>query len=341
MKRRELVLALVAAGCSRDRRPRLNVYNWSDYIGRNTIPRFENEFGIRVRYGVYESNEEMLAKILTGNSGWDVAFPTNHLLRPLKDMRLLARLEQNRLPNLGNLDPTFLHPPLSVLLEYGVPYLWGGVGIVYNRRAVHPWPGTWADLWRADLSGRLTMLDDPADVYYACLKKLGYSIRTQNPEHYRAAQQEALRQKPLVRAYINAEVRDQLVAGEVAAAQMWASTALQAIEGSGDLDFVYPAEGYARYFEAAVILAESRHREQAHEFLNYLLRPEVAAEIVQVARNPSAVLGARNLLPAQLRDHPVLYPPEEVQRRGEWADTVAPEIQRLRDRLWTELKAAG
>ena len=161
-----------------------------------------------------------------------------------------------------------------------------------------------------------------------------------NPDELRAAQKEAIEQKEVLRAYINAEVRDQLIAGDVLAAQLWSTTAQQAIDESKDLAFVYPKEGFALYPDIAVILQESTRKDLAHKFLNYLLRPEVAAGVVRGARTATANGSARALLEPDLRDNPTLYPPPEVMARGEWALTSTPEIQRLRDRLWTEVKSA-
>jgi spermidine/putrescine transport system substrate-binding protein len=184
------------------------------------------------------------------------------------------------------------------------------------------------------------MLDDPADVFAACLKKLGYSINSQDPRHLREAQQEALAQKELLRAYINAEVRDQLVAGDVVAAQMWSVTAQQAMDESDKLSFCFPEEGFLMATDVAVVLRESKRAELAHTFLNYLLRPEVAAGVVVGARTATPNAEARALLPEEIRDNPILYPPAETLARGEWSLACPPEGQRLRDRLWTEIKSA-
>ncbi|MDQ6701293.1 MAG: spermidine/putrescine ABC transporter substrate-binding protein, partial [Acidobacteriota bacterium] len=170
MKRRTLLLSAGAVAC--DRRPRLNVYNWSNYIAPDTIGNFEREFGVRIRYGTYESNEEMLAKAMTGNSGWDVAFPTHSRIGPMAKNGLLAQLDHARLRNTGNLEPAFQKPSWDPELRYCVPYMWNATGIVYNR-SVEPAPKSWADLWSERLKGRLTMLDDPEDVLGACLQKLG------------------------------------------------------------------------------------------------------------------------------------------------------------------------
>jgi spermidine/putrescine transport system substrate-binding protein len=340
MNRRTFFLGTAGlAACAPDRRPRLNVYNWSAYVAPETIPGFEAEFGVRVRYATYESNEEMLAKVLTGNSGWDVVFPTHNRLLPMREYGLLAPLRHDWLPGLSNLAPEFRASVWDPELQWGVPYMWSGTGIVYNRGIVPP-PTRWADLWDARLKGRLTMLDDPEDVLGACLKKLGLPFSSTRPEELRRAEQEALAQKPLLRAYLNAEVRDQLVSGDVLAAQLWSTTAQQAIEAATTLAFVYPSEGFPFYCDCAVILRESRRARLAHQFLDYLLRPQTSAAIAQYTRTATANGAAQALLPAAMRDNPTLYPGAEIFRRGEWPRTDPPAVQRLRDRIWTEIKSS-
>jgi spermidine/putrescine transport system substrate-binding protein len=328
------------AGCRDDPRPRLNVYNWSAYIAPETAPAFEAEFGVRVRYATYESNEEMLAKVLGGNSGWDIVFPTHNRLEPMRHYDLLAPLDRSLLPNLPNLDERFRSPVWDRGLEWAVPYMWTGTGIAYHAGAVRPAPTRWADLWNPGFKGRLTMLDDPEDMLGACLKKLGLSFSATDPAELARARAEAIAQKPYVRAYLNAEVRDQLVSGDVLVAQLWSTTASQAMAASPHLAFVYPAEGFPFYCDCAVILRESRRQRLAHQFLNYLLRPAVSAQIVEATKTATANAAGRNLLPEAVRNSPALYPPPDVFERGEWPRTLAPATQRLRDRIWTEIKSA-
>jgi spermidine/putrescine transport system substrate-binding protein len=327
------------AGCSRDPRPRLNVFNWSSYVGPDTIPGFEREFGVRVRYAVYESNEEMLARVMSGNSGWDVVFPSNYLIEPMRSLGLLTPLDHSLLRNLHQLEEAFRKPKWDPELRWGIPYMSIATGICYSTK-LEPAPAAWSDLWNPDLQGRITMLDDPVEVFGACLQKLGHSINTRQPDELRAAQQEAIEQKELLRAYINAEVRDQLIAGDVLAAQLWSTTAQQAMDETPHLAFAYPSEGFPLYADVAVVLKESTRFELAHRFLDYLLRPEVAAGAATGARTTTVNAGARALLPAIFRGLSTLYPPPEIMERGEWALTTSPDLQRLRDRLWTEVKSA-
>jgi spermidine/putrescine transport system substrate-binding protein len=319
-----------AVSCTRDTRPRLNVYNWSTYIDPAMLARFERERGVRVRYGTYESNEEMLAKIITGNSGWDVVFPTHSRLGPMARNGLLAPLDHNRLPSLHNLDARFQQPAWDPELRWAVPYMWNATGIA----CVSPALSSWADLWNSQLRGRLTMLDDPEDVIGACLQKLRYPFGSTDERQLQAAKAEAIEQKKLLRAYLNAEVRDQLVSGDVLAAQLWSTTTAQAIRGNSKLRFVYPTEGYPLYCDCAAILRESTRYALAHDFLDFLLRPDVAAANARAAETATA--NGQALL---LRD-PVLYPPEETYRRGIWPTALPSAAQRYRDRLWTEIKSA-
>lgn len=335
MRRRTFLMALPGlSGCWAPGRRRLNVLIWSNYLAERTVPRFEERFGVEVRTSIYESNEEMLARIQSGNSGWDVVVPSNYLIGPMREIGLLARLDRRRLPNLGQVAPEFARPKWDPEIEWAVPFMWGSSGIAV-RRDVTRKPSSWAELWDGRWGGRITMLDDPVEVFAAALAKLGLPLCSGNPLHLKAARQEAIRQKPLLRAYINAEVRDQIVAGDVLAAQLWATTTVQA-----DAVYVYPSEGFLLYMDTVAILRESSRRELAHEFVNYLIGEEASAEIARETLTATANATAAASLPEALRANPALFPPPEVLARGTWTEPLDAAALRLRDRLWTEVKVA-
>jgi spermidine/putrescine transport system substrate-binding protein len=260
-------------------------------------------------------------------------FPTHSRLAPMARAGLIANLDHSRLPSLNHLHARFQRPAWDRDLRWGVPYMWNATGVVYNRAQTAE-PRGWAGLWSPTLRGRLTMLDDPEDVIGACLQKLGYPFGSIDERQLTAAKTEAVRQKTLLRAYLNAEVRDQLVSGDVLAAQLWSTTAAQAIHGNANLAFVYPEEGYPLYCDCAVILRESSRYQLAHDFLEFLLQPDVAAANARAAETATAN-GA-----AQVRRDPVLYPPDDIYRRGVWPEPLPSSAQRYRDRLWTEIKSA-
>jgi len=331
--------ATALASCSRARERRLNVYNWENYVAASTIPDFEREFHCKVRYATYESAEELLAKVFSGNSGWDVAFPSNSFIQPMRELDLLLQLDRSQLPNLKNLDARFEQPEWDPKLEVSVPYMHSATGILYAKSVSHA-PLAWADLWSNSYSHRVTMLDDPAEVLGACLKRIGASVNSTDEPHLRAARDLAIQQKPLLRAYLNEEVRDQVIAGDVLVAQMWAQVGQVAIDNAPGLGFAFPSEGFPLYADSSVILRESKHQELAYSFINYLLRPEVAAKIAIEMRTATANSAARALLPAAQRDNTVLYPSPEILARGEWFRALPGSAQRLRDRFWTEIKSS-
>lgn len=345
MKRRTFLAAAAGAGlicgtgCGSRGERRLNVYNWDNYVASNTISGFEREFRCRVRYATYGSAEEMLAKVMTGNSGWDVVFPSNSFVEPMRNLELLAPLEHARLSNLENLEARFRTPAWDVRLEWCVPYMFSATGILYSKTVSRP-PLAWADLWSDAYKRRLTMLDDSAEVFAACLKRLGSSVNAGDAHQLKAARDLAVQQKPLLRAYLSEEVRDQVVAGDVLVAQMWAQVAQVAMDHSPNLAFAFPAEGFPLYADSCAILRESKRQDLAHDFLNYLLRPKVAAAIAGEMRTATANAAARALLPQAQRENQVLYPPAETLQRGEWFTALPIVAQRLRDRYWTEIKSA-
>jgi len=332
-------VAGAAVGCTSGRQRRLNIYNWENYVARTTIPTFEREYNCRVRYATYGSAEEMLAKVMSGNSGWDVVFPSNSFVPPMRDLSLLEPLDHNRLGELSNLDHRFQSPEWDPKLDHCVPYMHSATGIAYSKAVSRP-PLAWADLWNDSYSRRVTMLDDSAEIFGACLKRGRHSLNSTDAHQLRTARDLAIQQKPLLRAYLSEEVRDQLVTGDVLVAQMWAQVAQVAMDNSPKLAFSFPAEGFALYADNAAILRESKHKELAYDFLNYLLEAKVAAAVAIEMRTATANGAARALLAPEQRENTVLYPTTETLSRGEWFRALPGETQRLRDRYWTEIKSA-
>jgi spermidine/putrescine transport system substrate-binding protein len=340
MRRRTFILGMAGlAGCTRDTRPRLNVFNWSEYIAPETLQAFEEAAGCRVHYALFESNEELLAKVFSGNSGWDVVFPSHYFLQPMRENGLLLQLDHRRLPRLSNLSDDMRNPPWDPDLAWGLPYMEGAAGIACQQ-SVATEAESWDLLWDPQLRGKVTMLDDPADSIGVALMRLGYPLNSEDPAQLREARNSLIAQKQVLRAYLNSEARQQLVAGDLQAAHMWSTTAMIAMDETSALQFTYPREGFARYADCAVVLKESRRAELAHEFLDFLLDPSTAAANAVAAFTRPAVGAARDLLPAALQENPALFPEAAARARGQWFAPLSPEGQRIRDRIWTEVKAA-
>jgi spermidine/putrescine transport system substrate-binding protein len=312
----------------------LNLYIWSDYLARDTLPNFEKEFGVKVRYDTYESNEEMLAKLQAGASGYDIVVPSNYIIPVMVATGLLAELDQKYLANLGNLAPAFVNPVFDPGNRHAIPYQWGTSGFAYRTDRV-PDPGdSWGIFLDSRYRGKMTQMDDMRDVIGAWLRYRGHSLNSTDPAELAQAKADALAAKKNLKAYISAPVKAQLISGDVWIAQLWNGDTQQARTEQPNLGYVLPREGCTIWTDAMVIPASAPHKRAAHEFINYVLRPEVGAAISEVTG-----YGTPNQAAMPLMTNPVPYPTAEELRRLEYQKDLG-AAGALWDRIWTEIKSA-
>ena len=311
----------------------LAIYNWSDYMGETTLADFEREFGVRVIYDTYESNEDLIAKLQAGASGYDLVVPSNYAVRVLRQLDLLAPVDRSFLTNWDNLDPIFTGQSFDPGNEYTVPWQWGVAGLAVRADRVRSVPDSWGVFHEARYRGKLTQLDDMRDVIGCWLQYRGHSLNSTDPAELAQAKADALRAKPNLKSYLSAPVKSQLIAGDVWIAQLWNGDTSQARVAEPAIEFVLPKEGSMIYLDSMVIPKTAPHRRAAHEFLNFILRPEVAAGISRKSGygspNARALALEPSLLPPPTPDEMrrLEYQEDLGQATGEW------------DRLWTEIKA--
>lgn len=326
-------------GCGSNGFRTLFVLDWVHYIPVNVLQHFERNFRVKVRYRAYGSNQEMLDRLQRSEFPWDIAFPCQQFLPRMLRQGLLQEVDHSLLPNLENLGPQFRNPFWDPELKHSVPCSWGLTGIAYSRQIQIKIKG-WADLWDERLRERLTMLDDRDEVLGAALLKLGFPVNSSDSRHLALASAEAIQQKRLVHSYGITESKDRLVSGEFQVSQLWSNLAGQAIAASPNLDFVFPEEGFPMYAENAVLLQSAGQPELAHAFINFLLTPEIAAQISANAYTPSTVPESQRFLPLRLRENPLLFPPAEILKRGQWFEAQADEGLVLRRAAWQRIQAA-
>ena len=340
--------AVLLGACSRSRRDapaagseelgplesELNIYNWSDYISSDVIPGFEKEFGVRVAYDTYESSEEMVAKLHAGATGYDLVVPTAYAVTALVQTGLLARLSLRYLDNLANISPVFrglAHDPENA---YTVPWQWGMTGIAWRSDLVADAPQSWSVFLGPSLAGKMTMLDDQRDVLGAFLRYRGHSINSVDPAELAEAKRDAIAAKANLKAYLSAPVKGQLIAGDVRLAQLWNGDAAQARREQPALAWMLPAEGGTLWIDSLVVPTSAPHPRAAHEFINYTLRPDIAAAISTATGYGSPNQGAMSLI-----DNPVPYPaPDELARLEIQTDLGRAAV--LWDQVWTEIKSS-
>jgi putrescine transport system substrate-binding protein len=365
-----LLVAVVVAGCGR--KPAepaadaatgaagaaaedkvLNVYNWSDYIDPAVIEDFQKETGIQVRYDVFDSNEVLETKLLTGNSGYDVVVPSAYFLERQVKAGVFRKLDKAQLPNLANLDPELLqraagHDPGN---EHGVVYMWGTTGIGFDAAKVKAiMPDAPVDSWRLVFDPAvatkfkdcgISVLEDPTDMVGTVLLWLGKDPNSQSAADLQLAEEALLKVRPFIRMISSSQYIEALANGEICIAVGYSGDVLQARDRAAeagkpvDIRFSIPQEGALMWFDTLAVPADAKHPGNAHLFIDYLLRPEVAARNSDFVNYANANAKATELVNEELRNDPSIYPTAETKARLQPNLSKSAEFTRLLNRSWT------
>jgi putrescine transport system substrate-binding protein len=353
-----VALAVLTAGAGAEEL-RLHIYNWSDYIAPDTIADFAKETGIAVTYDVYDGNEVLEAKLLAGRSGYDIVVPS---ASPFMARQIAAGaylpLDKSKLPNLKNLDPRLL--ALAATADpgnrYGVPYLWSVTGIGYNTALVERALGEAAPrdslalLFDPALATKLAhcgieLLDTPQEVIPAALAYLGIEPTSRDRGDLDRAVALLDRVRPYVRRFHSSQYINDLAAGDICIALGYSGDVIQArnraseAESGVEIAFRVPREGAQMSIDMLGIPADAPHPDNAHRFIDYILRPEVIAAISNAVSYPNPNAAATALVKPEIRDDPGIYPPDSV-RRLLYIDRPAPRAyERVRVRAWNRMKS--
>ncbi|HEU5154627.1 MAG TPA: spermidine/putrescine ABC transporter substrate-binding protein [Gemmatimonadales bacterium] len=312
----------------------LSIYNWSDYIAKETIPDFEKEFGVKVTYEQYESNEELLARLESGQASYDIVVPSGYLVPVLLAKGLIAPINQGHLTNWTNVAPIFLDPPYDPDNAHTVPWQWGTTGIAYRTDKIAPPPDSWAAFLDSKLKGRMTQMDDEREVIGAWLHYRGHSLNSIDPGELSAAKADALAAKANLKAYVSAAVKEQLISGEVWLAQLWNGDTAQARTKQPSLDYRLPKEGGTIWTDNLALTSSAQHKRAAHEFMNYILRPEVGAAISNFTG-----YGTPNQASLEKMTNPVPFPTADEMKRLEYQKDLG-AAGAAWDKIWSEIKNA-
>ncbi len=338
------VFALLPACTKRDSSPpsrKVHVAIWSGYLPDSVAKAFEKKTGIELAISNYSSNEELLAKIQAGASGYDVVVPSDYMVGVMVQQKMLAPLDRAKLPHAAKLDPKLLKKSFDPENRHSVPFDWGTTGIAVNPTLYKGKIAGWKELLeKPDLAGKFTLLDDVRETMGAALRALGYSINSRKPEELAKAKELLIRARPRIKAFTS-EVVPGLANGETAVSQAYGTDALRARKDSGGkIDFVLPKEGCTLWIDNFAIPLGAAHLEEAHAFINFMLEPEVAAPAAQEILIAPSSLAARELLPEAFRKDATVFPTEEALKNCEMIEDLGADLGAW-DRAWTEVKAAG
>jgi putrescine transport system substrate-binding protein len=353
------VLALTAlAGTAAFAQPQrvVNVYNWSDYIDPKVLDGFERETGIKVVYDTYDSNEVVETKLLAGKSGYDIVVPSGPFLQRLIKAGVFRKLDKSKIPNLSHAWPEIAERLKAFDLsgEYAVNYMWGTTGIGINvkkvaERLADTQPNSLDILLKPALSARLRdcgihVLDAPEDILPGVLANLGLNPDSKRAEDLQRAGDALLRVRENVRKFHSSEYINALANGDICLAVGYSGDVLQARrraeEASNGVEIAYliPREGALMWFDSFAIPADAKNVAEAHAFIDYMMRPEVAASNSNFVSYASGNGEARKLVKPEILSNPGIYPDEAMLKRLFTNSAYDERTQRLVTRLWTRVK---
>ena len=335
----------------------LNVYNWSDYIAKDTVPNFEKQTGIHVRYDNYDSNDTLQAKLLAGSSGYDIVVPTSNYMARQIQAGAYQKLDKTQLPNLKNLSPVLMQmvagaDPGNL---YGVPWAFAVTGIGYNVQAVqkalgaNPPVDSWALVFDPANLSRLkscgvSFLDESVDVFAAALQYMHKDPNSTNPADYQAAFDMLKKVRPYITEFNSSGYINDLANNDVCVAIGFAGDVGIAHRRSAeakrpyDLRFSNVKEGGLLAFDVMVIPKDAPHPQAALKWINYIEDPKVNAAITNEVFYPTANHAAREFVIPAVAQDPTVYPPDDVLKKMTLMKPTPIEIVRLENRLWAQLK---
>ncbi|GGK03589.1 extracellular solute-binding protein [Pseudomonas matsuisoli] len=355
-----LAMALTSAigGVAQAQEKVLHVYNWSDYIAEDTLANFQKESGIKVVYDVFDSNETLEAKLLSGNSGYDIVVPSNPFLAKQIKAGVFQKLDKSKLPNWKNLDPALLKALDSSDPgnQYSIPYMWGTIGIGYNVEKVKAALGTDAPVDSWDLvfkpenmeklkSCGVSFLDSPTEILPAALHYLGLPPDSGNADDIKKAEELFMSIRPDVAYFHSSKYISDLANGNTCVAIGYSGDIYQAKsraeEAKNGVEVAYniPKEGAGAFFDMLAVPADAKNVEAAHAFLNYLMEPQVMAEITNYVQFPNGNKAATPLVDDAIRNDPGVYPSDEVMEKIYTFPDLDPKTQRTMTRSWTRIKS--
>jgi len=335
----------------------LRLYNWADYIGEKTIADFEKASGIKVIYDTFDAYETVQAKLLTGHSGYDLVVLNASLAPPLIKANVFQPLDKKLLPGWTNLDPKVLQDlqGFDAGAVYSAPYTWGSNGITYNvdkikERMPDAPIGSLAMIFDPKIVSRfadcgVTLVDAPTEVIPLALKYLGRDPRSASPEDLKAAQDLLLSVRPYIKKFDSVNYLTSLPNGDVCMAMTWSgdyATAMARAEEAKlkiKLAYFIPKEGSLIWFDNMYIPADAPHVANAHKFLEYLMQPQVMADVTDYIHYANSNAAATPLLNADVRSNPAIYPDEETRQRLFPQKTQDAKEMRAITRVWSTVKS--
>ncbi|MCB2361199.1 extracellular solute-binding protein [Clostridium estertheticum] len=316
----------------------LNVFNWSEYLPQSVIDKFEQTYNIKVNYSTFSSNEEMLAKLMAGGGNYDLTVASDFMVEILSKQELITPINKSSLTNLNNIGPQYLNLPFDRGNKYSVPYMWLAGVISYDSSKIPE--GTikgYKDLWKPEFKNSLTVLDDERVIIGMTLKMLGYPLNETSPAALQKAKEALIKLQPNIKSYDSDSPKTSLINGESKAMFAWGAEGNLARLENPNIKYVIPREGLFLQQDNFVIPKAAKNVKAAELFINFIMQPEISAEISHKFPYGNPNTAAYKYIDKKILDDKAVYPPKEVVKKGEYLKDIGKSVTDL-DKIWTEVK---
>ena len=320
---------------------KINFYNWDTYIGKTTLADFKKATGVQVDMSLFSTNDELFAKLRGGNQGYDVIVPTNDFVKRMTVAGMLEPLDHSLIPNIKNIAPEFRDPSFDPGRKYSMPYTWLVLGIGYRKSKLDGVPDDWKWVFDSDrYKGRIGLLSEAGDLCRLALKYLGLPMNTADPAALQRVQDMLIKQKPNVAVFHDDNGQDLLLSGDIDIVIEYNGDIAQVMKEDKDLDFVVPRQGSQISSDCLCIPKGAPNPKLAHDFINFMLDGPVGAEISRTIRYPTPNAAAKALMGAEYRDNPVIFPPQAILEKCEYASYNGEALSRKYEEIITRVRAA-
>jgi spermidine/putrescine transport system substrate-binding protein len=333
-----ILILIAATGCKSEGKQTLSILNYDIYMDKSLLSEFEKANNVTIKYDTYSTPEEMYIKVKSGASKYDLIISGEYMIERLIREKLINKLNFDNIPNYKYIGEDFKNHVYDPDNEYSVPYFWGTLGILYNKKTVDASSDSWAMLWDESHAQKIIMMDSQRDSFAAALKLLGYSINTVDEKELDEAKDLLIQQRPLVMAYITDGAPDIMINEEADMALVWSGEAVSAMAENENLDFVIPKEGSNIWIDAMVVPANSENQEMAERFIDFLCSTEATLRNINEVWYSTVHTEAIKLVDEELLNNPAFnIPKEDIDKMEMLRDPK--EFIGLYTERWTELMA--
>lgn len=317
----------------------LTIYNWGDYIDPDLLTEFEKESGYKVSYETFDSNEAMFTKIQQGGTAYDLTIPSEYMIQKMMKEEMLVKLDYSKIKGIDNIDPRFLDLEFDPKNQFSIPYFWGTLGIIYNDKFVDAKDiQVWDDLWRPELKNNLMLIDGAREVMGLALNSQGYSLNSQEMSELTSSAEKLKGLTDNVKAIVADEIKMYMINEESAVAVSFSGEAAEMLANNEHLHYVIPHEGTNLWFDNIVIPKTAKNIEGSYEFINFMLRPENAAQNAEYIGYSTPNEKAIELLPSEITEDEQFYPSDETMANLEVYEDLGPEYLGIYNDFFLEFK---